>query len=823
MPTNRALVIGIDRYATDLSSLSGAVADAQGFASWLLASNEVRPEHLQLGLLPGDDSPAEPAALAGCARVGTTRDALDRLFIGWLKSPPADTGRFYFFFSGHGAASGNPAYNEEAICLEGFSDDAMGHTLEISSLMAMLNALPAFQRFILIDGCRNTVFCDDVQFGAFSRRPRPDKGERRNHVLRATGPGRAAAEVAGRGLFSRHLCEGLNGAGSAKRWDPDQADGNGAYVVRWRALSEYVFDQVVPHRAAQRNEQLIFEEGQHPANEDPVLALFAEGSFGLSKMVVRLASPATPPAQTMVFLRRNDSADPDLREVLPASGQVEVSVPPSAWMLWASASGWRSQPKSKAVPVYVPHVEAVVELVPEPPVTRGGAPAIVMLGAQPKPTGPGHLQLAVAGRALTQLRPAARVAVRRESGEVIADPVLEDVLTLEPGIYRVRLDLAGGAWTESPVLIAPGEHQTLDLHLPATADEALARTLLAAGKPPPADGFALPSEMMGWLAAPSVATIAALAAAQAVQAYRDGLDPLGIGAGWADVEAVGIELLSTGEQPGLHAHHQRHEEGALRAFVWRMGARSETLAAATLAPAQGGAPIASASHEAAPGGYWLQFAEAGASAFDKRRPGTRLATQVLPGHVSIVLRERLPSGELMWLQFAVRRDPAQRFEIQLGLVQGEALQRALAAGRDPLVDPAVQGLAAQQWFEPFSALVAAAAVLARGEAGQALFDQLVAVLLGHGIGGPDVAVLRAAQASRAGREDLAASMLRDALGVGIAPLVDTLLERLVDEVERLGCAVMPGQKKAAKRLASTLAEALGHPLWTLCRSPDKPR
>src|SRR5690606_8586350 len=129
------------------------------------------------------------------------------------------------------------------------------------------------------------------------------------------------------------------------------------------------------------------------------------------------------------------------------------------------------------------------------------------------------------------------------------------------------------------------------------------------------------------------------------------------------------------------------------------------------------APIVSTSLVADPGGYWLQTRDTARA----RRAGCKLATHVLPRHVTLVVRNPLPSGHVALLQFAVLRDPAHRLEIQVGLVQGEAVQRARAGGRDPLADPAVRGLVRREWFEPFSALLAAASLLDRGHEGSAMF------------------------------------------------------------------------------------------------------
>lgn len=810
---NHAIVLGLDRYATDLSSLDGPVADAQAFACWLLSSREVAAGDLRLGLLPGSTSPPEPPLLAACPRVGTTLGDIDRLLVGLYKSPPANIGRLYFFFSGHGAASSNPAYAQEAICLQGFAEDAWMNALELSSLLGLLNAVPARQRFIFIDGCRNVAYTDEVRFGALSLRPRPAAGQRRNYVMRATGPGRQAAEIDGRGLFARQLCEGLAGAGTAKRWDPAAAGGDGGYIVRWSALGSHVSAQVESHHAARRHEQLIYLEGEHPANEDPELAQFGARHFAPSKLAVRLEQPATPPLQTMVCLRRNDSVDDELSREMPASGQIEFDVPPSAWVLWARASGWRAKPKFKAVAIYAERVDESIALVPDEPATS--LPADPRPGMSALPPGAGRdasLSIRVNGQPVLDVRPPVRVTVRRESGEVVVDPVTQAAVTLAPGVYRVRLDLPGGASTEASVLLSPGESEPLDLALPDITTPALARTLAAGHKPPPVHGSAMPSEMLGPLAAPSVATVAAIAVAQAVQAYSYGLGALGIGRRWSLDDAIGVEALTADERDPDTAPAHGVRLLPPRARLWRMRVGSSEPTAGRLVATHADVPIASASLAVEPGGYWLQFRDTDR----RRRAGFKLATLVLAQHVTLVVRQQLRAGSVMLMQFAVRRDPAQRLQIQLGLVEGEALQRARAAGRDPLVDPTLRGLLRGDWFEPFSALLAASALLERGDDARAMFDALLAILAEREVRGPDVAVLKAAQAARDGDDARATALIRDALGMGLAPIVDALLEHLYVLARRLG-----QRGEQVDWIAEKLGQSVGHPLWTLRREDDK--
>jgi len=809
---NYAIVLGIDRYATDLESLTGAVADAHDFASWLIESGEVPAENLRLATLPIRNPPPLPALLQGCVKVGTKLDDLDTLLIGWLDFSPDNIERLYFFFSGHGASSSNALYPEEAICLEDFSDKSYGKTLEVSSLIAVLNAIPARERFIFIDGCRDALFQDDVQFGRLSRKPKPAREQRKNFVLRATGPGRKAAEANGRGLFSKHLCDGLRGAGNAKRWDPNLNGGGGGYSVRWRALAEYVSNAVATQRGAKNSDQLIFEDGEHPAGTDPPLATFKPEQIEPSRVAVRLLAPPKPPQQTRICLRRNDTIE-EVDDLLPETGVVEFNIPPSGWVLWATADGWRSQPKSKPLLVYASRVDETIsmEQLPVHSVYYAAPAAAGPDGAPPpKPLNSkeGRTRLTVGQKSLGKLLPAIRVAVRRENGDVVCDPVMTNELILDEGMYRVRLDLPGGLWSETALLVRPGDDEELDLALPDATTSALEQVLVAGGKTAPTKGFAEPSEALGQLVAPSVATVAALAAVQAVQNYQWGLVSLQIGQRWNVDNAIGLEILIADERDkaSLVDANKQHVR------LWRMFVSNSAPVTGKFTQTNPDAPIASTSIVLEPGGYWLQVRD-----FDRtRRAGFKLATRVFPGHVTVVIRNPQRSGTVPLLQFAVRRDPSDRSSIQLGIVQGEAVQRTRAAGRDPLADPAVMALAKGEWFEPISALIAAAVLLERGGDAEAMFTKVLAILDKHGTQGPDVAVLHAAHAMREGQDAEAAELIRGALGMQEVPIVQSLLERLVLEAQRLGHA-----GKAVDWIEEKLLETVGHPLWTLRREDDK--
>lgn len=810
---NIAVVLGLDLYATDLSSLDGPVADAIAFASWLLGSGEVAGSQLHLGLLPGVASPTVPAALSACQPVGTTLAALNALLVGLYRAKSADLGRLYFFFSGHGAASSNPFYAQEAICLEGFADDAWTNALELSSLLGMLNALPARERFIFIDGCRNTVYTDEVQFGPLALRPRPDPGQRRNYVMRATGPGRRAAEVKGRGLFARHLCDGLAGAGSAKRWDPEGAGGDGGYVVRWGALGGYVSQRVDVHYAAQRHEQLIYVEGEHPAKDDPELARLAADRVPPCMVSVQLEQPEHPPEQTRVLLRRNDSIDDDVSRDMPATGRMQFAVAPSAWVLWAQATGWRSKPKSvlvydetveERISMLRDHAAIKLESAADPSMFSFEGMDLVAEDVAPvrdAADDKGILCIRVAGRLLEDVRPSLRVAVRRESGETVADPLEGSAMSLRQGSYRVRLELPSGQSMEAAAWVMPDQVEQVDFELPHPASAALMPTMHEWYESESSDGTATTHDMSHLLATPSLATLEMLEAAREmgsgenrIKSSRE-LSASGVEAWVVDDAGRGVEISA------------RRASALVRGRLAAMGDASYVKPFAAVYQME--VPIASANVDAAPGLYWLHIGEV----VGARYTGIRLATQVFHAHVTFVIHQRTGVDGMAVLQVAMPRTAGRPPGSERALVEAEALQRALARRRDPLVDPPLHALVRGAWFEPFSGLLAASALLERGEDARDMFDRLLAILAQRPVQGPDLSVLLAAQAVLKGDGLRAGGLVRDALDSGRIPLVAALLDRLHAETMRLGL-----RGEHVERVARERHALLGESLWTQCRS-----
>jgi hypothetical protein len=385
---NHALLIGVDRYGSRRESLSGSVADAIALGQWLVGPGQVAPENLRLALAPKDSSLIVPPELASCERVEPSLQGIDealRVLRQTLAQAPAE--RLFIAFSGHGASANQPAYTEEALCLEGFTSSEYTLALEVRSFLMVIDAIAAAERFIFIDGCRNHVVEDDSRFGVLGRQPARAAGDLRNYILRATVPGRKAVEAGGRGLFSRHLVAGLNGEGTAKRFDFAEDGVGGTYRVTWSRLIAHVQKRISENVTAKQLKQLVQEGGERPGGYDPVLASYQQDSFPDSQLIISLKTSGRPPAGTKIRYLRDGELDP--REVLFPIAQTEfaLSLPQATFRLSARAPGHNWAPAQQLVELYEPRKQvefALAENGPPPAPFAFVANAAPPLTEQPR-------------------------------------------------------------------------------------------------------------------------------------------------------------------------------------------------------------------------------------------------------------------------------------------------------------------------------------------------------------------------------------------------------------------------------------------------------
>ena len=172
-------------------------------------------------------------------------------------------------------------------------------------------------------------------------------------------PGVRAREIgdvgAERGAFTEVLLDGLNGKGSAKKWD--QIDEK--YVVRWDELFCYV-----------RNTDGVQEDhGQRPRcpatlpgsparlrfkgtgdDIDPILAEFPDGSFGNEELRVHIDPAAAAKATMIEASDRGEVKKQRRANAVPTT----FMLPPRLYMVSATARDYRPEEKKWPVSLYAP-------------------------------------------------------------------------------------------------------------------------------------------------------------------------------------------------------------------------------------------------------------------------------------------------------------------------------------------------------------------------------------------------------------------------------------------------------------------------------------
>lgn len=815
-----AIVIGIDNYGSSRASLKGPVADAIAFSEWLLTTG-YPAEQLYLGLLSNENSAPLPRGLADCPTFDPTLIGLQRLLNPLL---PLDTGplpdpldRLWCFFSGHGASSSSPYYVENAICLKDFEFGLWSAALELGSLRQVLTSIPARERFLLIDGCRDHVMVGAPLFGRLSPPNRPP-GARANYEFYATADGRKTIEKRGegdvvRGIFSRHLVDGLRGVGAAKRWSGDSEQ----YVVNWSTVKSYVSARVAEDTATDpATQQLVMSGGEAPVS-DPLLATIAADAVAPTTVTVTLDTPLIVPLGTRLIARRTGSSDEDI-ETEWQDASISLKLPPSTWQLTVRASDWRAQPKMLTIHAYNDAISAVLSM--EQYTTVPNIEATHVLGterwredAMAKSSNrslPGGFTLTIAGQAISAMRPAPTVDLRRENGEQV--PSGADWQQLDPGIYRLHVESAVGVVTETMVSVEAGTVVIVDLVMASVATTGMLAVAEAADIPVCADGRILPSEDLGWLTG-SLATTVAIKASKAAQGATDRMAELGLDIDWPD-GGEGVQFVIADE-----AGNGNVSTELPHARLWRMFKTNGGIHAAMHRGLPAGV-LTTARLPAPKGGYWFQL-----QAPDMGTAGFKVATLVAPGHRSLVIRHLVAVGRVELLQFALPlKMPDATVDwsaiqgITSALVEAEAIQHALMRGIDPLAIAAVDVMLAGAWTEPLTGWAVAARLLERSDAGAVtLLDRLVSGGAIDRLGATtEAAIIHGMRAERTGNHDAAKAHFDAAVAAERVPVVYRLMKILVEAMERHAI-----KGEVPRWLRAKARQAVDHPLWTLRRADDR--
>ena len=231
-----ALLVGINDYPDEISSLKYCVADVEAFSQALVevAGFAEKNVYLMTSRMSGRKEPTN---------INVIRD-LDLLS---KRVKPEDT--FLFYFAGHGITKG-----EKSFLLATNSDTTTPNTLELSAIpletvKEILSGVQAQQLLMVIDACRNDPNSgrgeeDNLLTNEFSRgfkikRSRDNSGRPSvSATLYACNIGERAYEWVdkGHGVFSYYLLEGLKGKAANSRGEvvvTDLADYTQREVMRW--------------------------------------------------------------------------------------------------------------------------------------------------------------------------------------------------------------------------------------------------------------------------------------------------------------------------------------------------------------------------------------------------------------------------------------------------------------------------------------------------------------------------------------------------------------------------------------------------------------
>ena len=326
---NHALVIGCDRYWDDASALEGAVRDALEVRRWLLDPERgaVPRQNLTLLLSPTPGT-ALPPALAGVPVA--TRPHIVAAVESVLMRADGDEGTLYFYFAGHGLTAEADGYDEPCLLPSDFQPRYRDPALPIRALREQFATASLARQLMIVDACRGVPAGRAFRAnGLADRRPRDySRREPDQYVLVATSAGDVAVENAAGGEFTRALLRGLNGTGTAKRWDAE----NERYVVRVRELFDFVRADLARAGVAQQ------PRGMDSYNDpNPVLIHVPDDAVEPATLTVTL-TPADAARVTTVSTFGATEHDDRVNRP-PIANPLALRLPPRTYTLRARAPG----------------------------------------------------------------------------------------------------------------------------------------------------------------------------------------------------------------------------------------------------------------------------------------------------------------------------------------------------------------------------------------------------------------------------------------------------------------------------------------------------
>jgi tetratricopeptide (TPR) repeat protein len=257
---NWAVVIGINKYWSRSSNLSGSVADALRMREWLLCADggAVTPNRLSLFLAPMESEIIPPGI--------TFKDATNLNISEVFPAIERRSGdRLFFYFAGHGIIDPRN-YQDDAQLLipTDCSPRRPNNVLPLLDIVNFCKHAKFSEQFFISDACRTPWLEKNLVFSNFLYFPKRSSKKVNQFILYSTSTNSPAYD----GIFTRVLLKGLSGDGDSKKWDPTTEQ----YTVTFNSLFDYVTAQLPKLQIARRGGESGGIDGRP---NDPILSVFA--------------------------------------------------------------------------------------------------------------------------------------------------------------------------------------------------------------------------------------------------------------------------------------------------------------------------------------------------------------------------------------------------------------------------------------------------------------------------------------------------------------------------------------------------------------------
>ncbi|MEO6195502.1 MAG: caspase family protein [Thermoanaerobaculia bacterium] len=774
----RALIIGIDGYASEAWRLGGAVRDALAFTEWAVTAGGVAPADLRLLLSPAPGEPPPPVPAGAPAPVAATQQAIADALAD-LAELPADQGgdRLYVYFAGHGAALASRKTEPILVPVDFVNPRRHGQLLiGFSQVMPAVAEAPFKEQLFFLDACRDFAVEDYEPplvspVGAY----RPTEGTARQYVLYSVAPGQRALDL-GVGVWTAALLSGLKG----ESYRPVE-ERRGRYEVRLDRLAEWVRSEVTARiRKAFLREAARFvqtpEYVPSPQGGDPVLASFTRDTVPRASVSV-FVEPALAHASCTISVMEYSSGLGDEIEVTaspppPFALPVEFQLRPADYSFRARADRFSLISKPWTVDDD-PLVELELSPEMEPPPPPPPPPALEPPRA-PRPARPSAMEIAegpswrrmgmddesaprrrgwgddmatayevspfpdpnsplaaweaeataapapapAAGTLTVHCRdPYLRIKLLDSRKREVAERLsLGTPLDLNPGIYRLRCWMPGGHPVEKTVEVRPGAPTEVSLSVPPQLGDFQVHLLQGRGIGTDTEAGKLAYLSPSEILDPVTGLrFSSLLVYAAYAAHQPGPN-------FNKLRSLGVPPLAVREGEGgvtVLAGVAGGDRTPTEIAEFLAGCRAalvgeEAADAFTVLP---GLPAAAAWQTAA--------GRPGSRVLELRLPGfgaTRYAVAPLPGRIAVLAVSLEPDGSVDVQQLLVPLPGGPRLDRDLLAGKPEnirivdlALRAWAAHEKKPLRGRDLEALLAGEWIDPLLACVAGYSLVRAGE------------------------------------------------------------------------------------------------------------